>query len=637
MILLCLTTDQGSTPTIRSETLPVDFYTTVESVPFIEIDATCKRTLQNGKPFRVTSDYERKMLVSYGNASLYLGYINSTTELLWLDTGEDNVCSAVAVGSSKFVQHEYTPMPCGTRLRVLCQLKKSYNDTSPPKLKITANWPGVMVIGNEIQAPSRLARQFGSLSDANGTPIQNDVSIECVTSIGPLQAVTFYKNGIPFMSQDGMPSTVGHYFNLTVQENEFSASGDSDIDLNQYLHCEINNLKDGSTQQSDFAFIRLTDYEIYSLHIDLMSNDMADKLAVVMLEASLLNQWTPQTFVASSRNLSLDPTLTITRSLSNGSTLVDLQNSLNDVVKPLQRWRIKPMMFTKSLVAYFYQNASETQTIEDMNQTMLELASKNIMELFRKRKDELQQFNVASVQVRSIDWCWPVNLSDTISNAGYNLPKSTVGTVWKSPSTCAQDRQPLVTMACEGDKIIGLHWSRHVNPLCDYYSANNSERTDVTYWLQDIAMRDINNSNVEEIVNLTRRIILTELDIIRVIPEDVRYIADIFQKISYISVKTPATVQGMLDVAAFMRNFPDHVLTESQRLGNATNRILKSLDLSGGQVEIGTDQNYLRITSGGLGLEVWNLSRINDSTLVLGIKILSGDKTEVLTSENLRT
>ncbi|CAL1531613.1 unnamed protein product [Lymnaea stagnalis] len=101
--------------------------------------------------------------------------------------------------------------------------------------------PGVILIAKEIQATSRLVRQFG---------LANNVSIECVTTIGPLQAVTFYKKGIPFMCQDVRPP-LGHDFDLTVQEVY-------DIDLNQYFHCEVNNLKDGSTQQSDFAFIRLT-------------------------------------------------------------------------------------------------------------------------------------------------------------------------------------------------------------------------------------------------------------------------------------------------------------------------------------------------------------------------------------------
>ncbi|CAL1531612.1 unnamed protein product [Lymnaea stagnalis] len=620
--------NQGSTATIRIYNLPVDFYTSVENVTFNEIDASCKRTLEGGTPFRVISDIERKMLISYWNASLYLGYINDTTELFWLDAGEYHGCSAVAVASFNFVHQVYTPLPCGTRLRALCQLNKLYNvsETPPPEWKITANRSGVVVIDNEIQAPSRLVRQFGSVT--------NNVSVECVTTIGPLQAVTLYRNGIPFMSQDGMPHTVGHYLNLTVQ-------GVSDIDLNQYFHCEVNNLKNASTLQSDFVFLRLTDYEIYSLHIDLAPNEKAERLALLMLEASLLNKWAPQTFDASGRNLSLNSTIAppAIRSLSNGSSLVDLQISLDSVVRSLQDWRIKPMLFTispnddrKSLVAYFYQSVSETHTIDDMNQTVFELASENITELFLKSPDELPQFNVTSVQVRSIDWCWAVTMSDNITSDQYDLPKSTMGTNWRSQNLCARDSQPLVTVKCEGDKIIGLYWSQlHVNALCDY-SANKSGRTNATQDLQALAQGSINSSNSEAIVNDTMQT-LQGMNLSRVIPEDVRYLADIFQKLSNISVKTRATVQGMLDVAAFMRNFPGPVLRDAQSLGNATNRILKSLDLSGGQVEIGPDEKFRRIISGGLGLEVWNLSRINDDTLVVGIKLLS----ENLTSENLLT
>ncbi|CAL1539175.1 unnamed protein product, partial [Lymnaea stagnalis] len=487
-----------------------------------------------------------------------------------------------------------------------------------------------------IQAPSELVRQFAGNNYADTDSIQKNVSIECVTSIGLFQTVTLYKNGPPVSFHSLVPHP-GLFFNFSVQEV-------SDIDFNQYFHCEVNDLKYGSIQQSEFAFLRLTDYEIYSLHIDLMSNDMADKLAVVMLKASLLNQWAPQTYDPNFNNHSINPNLSLPLPCSsNGSTLVDLQCNLDEVVKPLQSWQIKPMHFTislnvdrKSLVAYLYQKISdETHTIEDMNETKLVLASRAITNLFKKSQKKLPQFNVRSVHVRSIDWCWSVTLFDSITNDKYTLPKSTMGTVWKSPNLCARDRQPLVTIKCEGDKIIGLYWSSRVNPLCDY-SASKYQRTNVTHSLQAVAQSNITKVNVEEIVSSTRRTIL-ELDISTVIPEDVAYIADILQKSSDIRVHSLAAVQGMLDIAASLRNFSDHVLAESQRLGNAPNRILKSLDQLGGKVDIGPEKYYQRITSGGVGLEVWDLSRINDSTFVVGIKMLSCDKTEVLSSENLIT
>ncbi|XP_055869369.1 uncharacterized protein LOC106073017 isoform X2 [Biomphalaria glabrata] len=642
----------GGVQLMRQDIFPVDLYIANGTSNSAGADQVCEDTLQNGRAYRFKDKQTLTMFFSNANID-FMYYFNDqiASKTLWVNS-EDARCTSIVwpeapppniQGITWQVQGvQVFTWPCNNSQLVLCEVDKVYSASRAPTIDIQIDGSLITVVSNEIQAPSQVVRDMAS--NYQNTGIEN-FTMTCNPGIvqEKLQKMALYKNFIPFLTNQD----VGIFEWSLINSQEIGYL-DNQINMNQYYHCEVNDLQSNTPLKSDSVYLRFSDYEIYSVHINLALNTtITNGLEIALFNASVPNRWTWQSGPAQNRRLSRSPVQRAARAV-NGPVLVgsDLYflfsllyqiSNMNSTIK----FSIKPQLFLREerkLVLYFYKSFDLGFNITNQTESLLANATKDITTRFKLLQGRLPQFDTDTVQVLSIDWCWSRIIDDPVTNLKFILPQSPVGFIWTSPQICAQDRKPLAMVKCEGDKILGLYWGRfQVNPLCNY-SASVGVRSNLTAVLKNLSQENITNDNVGWVLETTKTLI-ANLSSQTVIGEDLAYLADILQKSTTdVDRLSKVDVENIMDSAAKLRNFPTSVLKESQEIANATNRVLKSIDQAGSLIESSeSGTNPQLVISGGLGFVVSDISRTmrNTKDLIVGLKLMADGSTQMLAEENL--
>ncbi|KAH9523814.1 hypothetical protein Btru_047103 [Bulinus truncatus] len=682
--------------------LRADLYVTHNVSTYFKMDEACEATFKDGRAYRfrdMQTLSEPFFVSSLGTESIF--WVRSKGQqctAVTMRPSPANTYQSEAVGVTSTVQ--MMNWPCNKSLPVLCELDKTYDVTPPPTVTVNSYGSQIIVLNDQILVPSYILKLMTNQSNnmASQTQATNYFNLFCniSSSLNMSQKITLFSNFIPFFTESHIePGLIPfRWQNMKKLDSEYLDF--SMIEFNHYYHCEVNDLNSSTVLQSEHIFVRLSDYEIYSVHISLsnVSNTVVN-LELVMLNASLRNQWNavepdllytttnPHPEVSKSTsaivnstllqdnttvtgwptnfstaflvNISTSNTVTSTEfhnrssSLQAATEVVDsdikldlnfLKSALRNLttLQPQLNFSVRPQLFKKNerkLVMYFYKPFQAGNNFTNMSESLFLNASEKIKQLFKQ--SGLSQFDSNSVQVYSIDWCWSKEQNDSINNKNYILPKSPANYVWKSPEVCAQGGKPLATVRCEGNKISGLYWGKlEANPLCDY-STSTGNTTNSTLCLQDLSQGITSSNNVEQVIKNASDLVTQLLNENKAIAKDVCYIADILQKSTQISDLSPTVVKNIMQIAATVNYFPSSILEESQGISKATNRILKSTDLLGDLILPSSDSgsNVQRIISGRLGLEVWDLSRNYATEPVVGLKLMANGDSENLKSEDI--
>ncbi|XP_059165026.1 uncharacterized protein LOC131947752 [Physella acuta] len=591
-------------------------------------DDTCLAKLSGGKTFSLSTSGQIALLNKYVGTTAFSDYTEQQVSfsgdleslLFWVDGLKDKCVAARFVDKQGAYTVTFTSWPCDQDLLVLCQVAKILPETPVPRLKFDSPRSNIIKVDNEIQMPSSYYLNINPVRQT--TPA---VRLYCVTAPlqPPFQTVVIYANQIPVQTSSGVNQTL-HEIQLYRNNGDVYPTDQGNI----YYRCEINDANDNRVLKSNSVFIRLIDQEIYAVHIPLNKTyDYTTRVAWMLHKATLIDNWfTSDAYYGFNENIRLN---------------------LNEITTSLQRittatgFTPVPKLFiadneNPTFIFYVKRTIPNNFTINNLSKANYDKTVNALESSIKMLKGNLSYFDVGSVQVFSIDWCWNTSIQADAVGLNVTLPRSRIGTVWSSAQLCAQDGQPILTVRCNGNKKVGLSWSKiRVNPLCDY-SRVLQNKTNITHILETVSQQNITSINVTTIIDAVKNLTsvlkngtTTSIDIV--------YLADILQKSTQVANLSSDTVQGIMDMVSNLKRFSRNLLQESNQIGNATNRLLKSMDHLGKQIASQTEGglHHQRLISGGLGLDVWDFANAKNLTTIIGLKVLSGGETAVLSAGEL--
>ncbi|KAH9523813.1 hypothetical protein Btru_047102 [Bulinus truncatus] len=168
--------------------------------------------------------------------------------------------------------------------------------TPPPTVTVNSYGSQIIVLNDQILVPSYILKLMTSQSNnmASQTQATNYFNLFCniSSSLTMSQKITLFTNFIPFFTESRIEPGLIPFRWQDMKKLDSEYLDFSMIEFNHYYHCEVNDLNSSTVLQSEHIFVRLSDYEIYSVHISLsnVSNTVVN-LELVMFNASLRNQW----------------------------------------------------------------------------------------------------------------------------------------------------------------------------------------------------------------------------------------------------------------------------------------------------------------------------------------------------------
>ncbi|KAH9523807.1 Adhesion G-protein coupled receptor G2, partial [Bulinus truncatus] len=278
--------------------LRADLYVTHNVSTYYKMDEACEAIFKDGRTYRLRDMQtlsEPFFVSSSGTESIF--WVRSKGQQCTAVTVKPppaNIYQSEAVGVASTVQ--MMNWPCNKSLPVLCELDKTYDVTPPPTVTVNSYGSQIIVLNDQILVPSYILKLMTSQSNnmASQTQATNYFNLFCniSSSLTMSQKITLFSNFIPFFTESHIePGLIPfRWQNMKKLDSEYLDF--SMIEFNHYYHCEVNDLNSSTVLQSEHIFVRLSDYEIYSVHISLsnVSNTVVN-LELVMFNASLRNQW----------------------------------------------------------------------------------------------------------------------------------------------------------------------------------------------------------------------------------------------------------------------------------------------------------------------------------------------------------
>ncbi|KAK3705871.1 hypothetical protein RRG08_058952 [Elysia crispata] len=605
-----------------------------------------------GQAFRYSTPADKAVLsVFIENIGEYLSTIDVaepdiTTTLFWVDSAGRPGCSALSLTEqdSEFAPTFIQSWPCDAKLRVLCQMNRTYADQTAPEMKAGISSSLIRQIGNDILAHSDVIRQIGGLiplSTAGDGQEEAQIDsqslrIYCdVPSLTLRQSATLYKNGAALRREVAQRDGILN-LDVDLSLNEERRPGSYDIlDSVVAYSCDYNQAGSTRLLNSNYLFVRPTDMEIYSAHFNLDRSQAVLPWSEALLR-SLTNEW-PEEIVVDGPGPD-QPGRGQRQARSTQLFLASLDGILQTIGYSLKPVGLRDLGPDRDAVfvmhAYKQISGGNSGRFTDIpnTDTLLQQFQDDVNSL----SDKLAPLGVTQVEVRSIDWCWAERRKDDATGNEYDLPTSRGPFLWKSSQTCAGDNAPLVTVECKGDKLRGFMWGpTMVNPLCDY-SDGGDEESSITDRLRELAQEPVSPNTTDTTVKDLRTLI-ESVDSEEVTPTDLNLVADVLQKVTTTGGDLdPNTVEDIFATVDSVSALPERTLQDGQSLGKASNRILQAADRVGALVQLPPGDSKERVVSGGLGLEVWTLEeKAPGSNIIVGIKMLSDGSQEMVTYEQL--
>lgn len=390
-------------------------------------------------------------------------------------------------------------------------------------------------------------------------------------------------------------------------ENYFIWGNDPVRMLTDYYWCEVNDLRTGKTQRSDRIFLRITGQHVYS--------------ASMVLRTSYQERSDLVLYSLSGHDKSAEFTL--------------LESKMANATLYSYRWLRFQHDFTDEnstwTAADFYVFRKDVTDLQPFKPTNWSMANtETILRNDFKRNLDSNFFWIETLSVRSIDICPDKQVYDPISNRTYRIPDTPLGVSYTSPQTCLSNGLPYVSSSCIGDKLYGARWSRfEPNTGCDFTKETSSS---VSNTLKDISLSDINDKTVSETVNKTVKVVK---DLGSLEPVDIIYIADIIQKATNTTNIPPETGRQILEIVDNVNQLNGTDLMDSQNIGNATSRIIESVDQLGHKIDLDGEPK-LRFVTNSTALEVWDVSKVsNDLIIGLQLRLGGGEPVPVLSTADL--
>ncbi|KAK7112540.1 adhesion G-protein coupled receptor G4-like [Littorina saxatilis] len=429
-----------------------------------------------------------------------------------------------------------------------------------------------------------------------------------------MQTMTLVRGGVPIagrQKRQESDSVFEPQINIPLEfgSPKENSEGGADYLVADYYWCEVNNLNTGQVHRSGRVFVRVKEIEMYTASIAASPTFTSPSNLVLY---SLTGE---------------DDEFQIDDQMNGAMERSAFQHRILRI-----RPKVRPRGSQRMIMDFYIFNKTTAQSKFEPSSTFMLKAQDSLADHLRRTVNSTNfNFDIASLRLRSIDICPNTSVYDPISKKTYEIPDTELGRVYTSPGTCGANNEPYVKLRCKGDKLYGAYWSGfQPNEGCNFTDAVTSPSTET---LRNISVSEISNVTLGDVVQNTREA-MDEIDTFAAV--DIVYFADILQQAADLDNISIETGQEILELVDSVTTVNDSVLNDSNRLGNATNRIIKAIDELGDKIQLDDDTGRVRLVSNTTAVEVWNLSKVKDDVIIgLELRLDGGEPVPVLESKDL--